>query len=785
MKDIFFEFTTPSGDTYIAEMTPTMALEEGTQYTFEIEFSKNPITVSATIEPWVPMGPFQYETLRVNPEIEDSEGAAIGDVITVYLQNEAGTDFDLLRTFTYESVNNWVPDSPVYWEDIEQDPALFRASMLADQPLNTTQLGDILIADPLSVARNSGAHFTLRHAASKVIVGLTSDTFTDEDLAGATITLPDYLTGGYEEKGQFIPGTQRMDIVVDRSDPASGMALFQPQTISGSDPLLVVTINGRDYEVEDTDGFIFEAGTAYQILVTVNKNELSASVSVVDWVTRTLNFEALTVGVTENDNNGVLNGEVLNVYTGDATTRTLLNSYTYYASQDSFMSPTAVYWESLNDPTTFYGSILRTPAYNSTQMDDYLVVDPVTVAASDGVHFEMKHAGSRVMVVLHSSDGTFSDDELAAMEMTLPDYITGGTVNNGVFVPGSGRGPIQVAKNVGTDGTSAIAFIQPQTIPAGTTVITVQSANRTYEATYPDDVIYAPNQSTTLRVDLRKTEISFSTTITDWTQQTVSMVAPSITINGQLGTTAEFFRNKSIYIYGLDPNADYAEYIYSNQSGTYRWVGDTFYWDDVPSYPVNLSAVYYPANVTIASNGTFPWSIGANQDDPANQYYDNYDLLMSNTGNLNAPTAINFQFKHVLSEVQINLIAGTGFEDEDLVGSIVTLPGYSLAGTAVLSTASVTTGNSVSTVTPHMITDGKEYMALVMPQTKAPNTAIVSVTVPDYPNTSFIGTLTNESLAFEAGKRTIINVTVQKTAIQLSATLAPWGNGDTGNIIIK
>lgn len=157
---------------------------------------------------------------------------------------------------------------------------------------------------------------------------------------------------------------------------------------------------------------------------------------------------------------------------------------------------------------------------------------------------------------------------------------------------------------------------------------------------------------------------------------------------------------------------------------------------------------------------------------------------MSNNINLSGPDNLNFQFKHVLSQVEVNLIAGTGFVAADLVGATVTLPGYRLSGTANLQSATVTMGNGVATVTPRTITDGVQYMALVMPQPKPAGTDIISVELAAYPGVPFIGRLTTV-LDFEPGKRTIINVTLEKTAIRLSATLAPWVNGQTGNIIIQ
>ncbi|MCD7711561.1 MAG: fimbrillin family protein [Firmicutes bacterium] len=58
---VTFTFTTTSGDTYVAEMSEDLDLLTGNQYTFRIILSKNPVTVTADIEPWVDNEPEEYE----------------------------------------------------------------------------------------------------------------------------------------------------------------------------------------------------------------------------------------------------------------------------------------------------------------------------------------------------------------------------------------------------------------------------------------------------------------------------------------------------------------------------------------------------------------------------------------------------------------------------------------------------------------------------------------------------------------------------------------------------
>ncbi|MCC8174024.1 MAG: fimbrillin family protein [Odoribacter sp.] len=52
-EGIIFEFTDVNGGTYIAYMSSTLALKGGNRYIFNITLSRNAVTVTADIEPWI------------------------------------------------------------------------------------------------------------------------------------------------------------------------------------------------------------------------------------------------------------------------------------------------------------------------------------------------------------------------------------------------------------------------------------------------------------------------------------------------------------------------------------------------------------------------------------------------------------------------------------------------------------------------------------------------------------------------------------------------------------
>lgn len=398
-----------------------------------INLDKEGVTLSANVVDWT-TDEVELTVLSVTTPAAASQGVTAGDIMNVYLQGTGG--YNLLRAFTYNAQGEWVSNStPLYWEDIAANPANLRASITAADALNNTQVADVLIADPLSVPRNTSARFTLRHATSKLIIRLVSDTFSATDLAGATITLPNSTTGGTEQNGQFVNGTETTNIVVDRTDTDNGIAFIQSQTIQANNPVITVSINGRDYTVNaPAAGMTYNAGEALTMIVTLNKEGFTVSANVVDWDTDEISMDAITVGTSVSGATGVQNCEQMVVYTGNASDRTQLSTFTYNSATDTFAANPVVYWESIASPSTFYASILREPQYNTTQLDDYLVATPVTQTASNGVNFQLTHPAAKVVVQLTSEDGTFDNDELAAMNLVLPQYVTGGTVDRGVFI---------------------------------------------------------------------------------------------------------------------------------------------------------------------------------------------------------------------------------------------------------------------------------------------------------------------------------------------------------------
>ncbi len=162
-------------------------------------------------------------------------------------------------------------------------------------------------------------------------------TFTKADLDAASVVYPNYLNAGsYNDKGEFVPGTTRGDII-----PEEGVAIFPPQTLAYGDNILTVSINGRLYEVigEGTDNFEYKKGYAYTLVLDASKAKVEMSTVIKPWVEETIEFEEVRIGVASLDNNSgdLVDGDQLYLFSGDDADRiTLPGNFVYDEAADTW-----------------------------------------------------------------------------------------------------------------------------------------------------------------------------------------------------------------------------------------------------------------------------------------------------------------------------------------------------------------------------------------------------------------------------------------------------------------
>lgn len=149
---------------------------------------------------------------------------------------------------------------------------------------------------------------------------------------------------------------------------------------------------------------------------------------------------------------------------------------------------------------------------------------------------------------------------------------------------------------------------------------------------------------------------------------------------------------------------------------------------------------------------------------------------------------VAFNFTHKLCKMELTLKPGSGMTGTELAGLTVELTGQQTAGTFNVtqpaSAVSVTTG----TATPIPLltnADGTFAEGIVLPSESYQGMSL-NITLPDG-SSVFSWPLGNatESQKFEAGKKYLYTITVNKTNIDVTATITDWepgnGGGETGD----
>lgn len=646
-------------------------------------------------------------------------------------------------------------------------------------------------------------HF--KHRLSQVVFNLTiEDGQTAFPLEGVTLTIKGMNTTGTYDLMTDTPtyNNSVADITVPyRTVASERRGIVLPRAAGTGVTFLFTTADGREYTALMDPNLVLDPGYRYTFNVTLQRTPVTVSADITDWIDApgVGPVNAVTVG-TQVSGGNVPNGTEMTVFTGNPTTRTKLADFTFNGT--TWSTTPVVYWDNITSPTNFYAEILD-PTHglgivspDASQPDARLVATPVPATASNGVSLDLKYPVALGVFNLFSSDGSFTNAELAAMTLTLPQYEAGGTYNNGIFTPGGT--PTDVNVPVAATATPGVyggrAILEPQNINSGGTIaqITTPAPNgRTYEAKYTTTVNFKAGMITEVTIDMKKTDVTISANYTDWVPgQQISLTPVAINIGGTYEGTNTFFNNQDIHVYRLGSTISEYVYSYSPSPTSSGWTGTpTLYWDDMQTNtgnPLRLTSLYFPYQPnTITLN---PNQSVYNRTLPIDQSggYKNEDLLSSHLPDITSPEYVNFEFTHMFSQVRVVLTSPSGqFLPSELQGATVRLNGFVVDGSFSLATGAATGSNTqVTGLIPLTETDGSTYSALVMPSTIASGYGAVTVTLPDYPNTPFTGNL-NASLTMVAGKTSLITVTLQKTLIQLSATLEDWGTGPSGTIVIQ
>lgn len=149
---------------------------------------------------------------------------------------------------------------------------------------------------------------------------------------------------------------------------------------------------------------------------------------------------------------------------------------------------------------------------------------------------------------------------------------------------------------------------------------------------------------------------------------------------------------------------------------------------------------------------------------------------------------VKFRFHHMLSKVSLIIKTGNGFtgDNTELAGLIVKLTGQNTEGTCdVLNDNAVTaTGSTDKTIELLTAADGLTSEAIVMPADNFNGMKLQFETV-NSGNYEWSLASSTEADKFEPGKEYKYTITINKTSISVTTTIADWesgnGSGDTGS----
>lgn len=795
---VVFEVTTANGGVYTAMMDAALEFKGGFKYTFNITLKTTPITVSATIEPWAEGTENSMDVVRLVTGLGDNADFNDNDEIMLYLKDTktaTGADitnpqFALGTTFKYHASSDiWVPESFLYWENIYGDPVDFRGTSVMAAKLNSTQMDDILISDNTTVNQYKGVNLVMKHAGSKLTVLLKSSdgTFSAADLAGAAITLPSYLNSGTldAKTGAFTIGTTTGNIT-----PQDGVAIFPPQTVTGN--VVIVSVNGRTYEVPAASGgFVYAKGTAYKMTLDLKKAKVEVSTVVADWTTQDIPEKVVTIGTSmPGTNSGDLqNGDQLYLYT---TAGAVPGYFTYDGTAANWnYNGGKLYWEDIPATGNIYASITRPEiSTGKNQSMDYITATPVVNnggVGNSGLTLQLFHRVAKVQVNL-TSDGSYTTTDLQNATLVLPDYAVGGKMENGIYIPGTDAG------NIGLDNIpNAVAYLQPQTINAGATTLIVTVAGRPYNVIFDTKIEYKAGQKTILNIKINKAGLVPSVTVAGWTEDVQNL---TLQFKTTTGSATGFGNGDLIKFYDLAAGSSVTGsniYTYSGTSTSGTLASSTPWYRDDFNTGDKISAVFPASASSLASGNTFNWT--CKNSDPTNAHQD--DILVANNGVIASDNAnVSLDFKHVLSKVTVNLFNGEGFTAADLANHTIALTGFKLGGTVNVATGTATaTSAATSSFAPTKLgtantvsgtTAVASYEAFIMPQTigsVGTKTTIINVVLTLNGMTQTYPAQI-EYYDFKAGENHVFNITLKKTGLIFTATVAPWQNGTGGSIVI-
>lgn len=241
--------------------------------------------------------------------------------------------------------------------------------------------------------------------------------------------------------------------------------------------------------------------------------------------------------------------------------------------------------------------------------------------------------------------------------------------------------------------------------------------------------------------------------------------------------------NDEIDIFGFTqgdaPTQAYSNvrYVTKNGDGAFTPDGNTIY---LPTDDSSLDFVaYYPHTASLTADGIYAVDV----TDQSGQK--DIDLMAASkqTGN-RIENTVTFNFVHKLSKVIFTFKPGDGMTDTELAGMKVQLTDQQTLATFDVTQpdGEVVVGtNTPATLTLNTAADGSSSEGIVLPSSDFSGMTL-HLELSD--GSSFFNWDLNNSIAdkFEAGKKYVYDITVNRTGLGVTSTIEDWtpGNGENG-----
>jgi len=584
----------------------------------------------------------------------------------------------------------------------------------------------------------------------------------------------DMLAGEFEYDDR---SEEELEIPIDHDskDYPTATSIVLPREAGAGIVFHIILDDGREYEVALVDDLDFKTETMYIFNIALRDKETPTSISAaviepwqnVDEIELETNplIIAAEPGVTTNFkiNNKITlydeNGE--------------LSTFTYDGNK-TWTPEKPVYWENIGDgnseKTTLRASYIRQEKLSESQMPELFLAEIEEAVRFENVHFNFLPVVSKVIFQLVSKseveDEKFTQEELKKAVITLPNYLTGYTFENGVLIPGdpliaSNRGDIEVPGD--QEEVIAVAFILPQKMHGELAII--KMGNKEYSLTVEEDdaIDFKQGEATKLIVNITKTEVpSFSASYKDW-DAPIEVEGLTALIFSEGGTTTDFVKNDKMLLYYKD-GGDAIEPV------------STFTYEENNNWSSN--PIVYWESLDHMDNYHF-YAVSTLKEAPENSNQ-MADIMYAEKSNSPLYAPIALAFTKQTAKVMIELESKDGsYSTTELKEAQVYLPGY-MTGAAYNKNEYVA-GASPKDVQLTQEAGEVKWSGLIQEQNIASTANLIKITIGS--NDYYIK---DKAFSFQKNKSYTFKVDVKKTGVSFTASYSDWdSSGDPTEIGVE